>query len=39
MKLSEMFTLHCRVQVYELWAKGERVTCGMITEDTRVYII
>ncbi|XP_060075901.1 GATOR complex protein Iml1-like isoform X2 [Ylistrum balloti] len=25
-----------RAQVNELWAKGDRVTCGMITEDTRI---
>lgn len=25
-----------RAQVYELWSKGERVTCGVITSDTRV---
>ncbi|CAC5397004.1 DEPDC5 [Mytilus coruscus] len=25
-----------RAQVYELWSKGERVTCGVINSDTRV---
>ncbi|XP_069135041.1 LOW QUALITY PROTEIN: GATOR complex protein Iml1-like [Argopecten irradians] len=25
-----------RAQVNELWAKGDRVTCGMITDDTRI---
>ncbi|XP_059170420.1 GATOR complex protein Iml1-like [Physella acuta] len=25
-----------RAQVNELWAKGENVTCGVITEDTRI---
>ena len=26
----------CRVHVDELWAKGERVTCGVIADETRV---
>lgn len=25
-----------RAQVNEMWSKGERVTCGVITDDTRV---
>ncbi len=25
-----------RTQVNELWSKGEKVTCGVVTEDTRV---
>ena len=25
-----------RTQVYELWSKGDKVTCGYVTEDTRV---
>nr|KAG5702349.1 hypothetical protein BaRGS_003016 [Batillaria attramentaria] len=25
-----------RCQVHEMWSKGEKVTCGVITEDTRV---
>ncbi|XP_060527530.1 GATOR complex protein Iml1 isoform X2 [Cylas formicarius] len=25
-----------RCQVYEMWAKGDRVACGVITEDTKV---
>ncbi|WAR01740.1 IML1-like protein [Mya arenaria] len=27
-----------RAQVNELWCRGERVTCGVISEDTRVFI-
>lgn len=26
----------CRAQTSELWVKGEKVTCGYISEDTRV---
>ncbi|XP_021373105.1 DEP domain-containing protein 5-like isoform X1 [Mizuhopecten yessoensis] len=29
-------TAQMRAQVFELWAKGDRVTCGMITDDTRI---
>jgi DEP domain-containing protein 5 len=25
-----------RSQVYEMWSFGERVACGVITEDTKV---
>lgn len=28
--------LLCRAQASELWLKGEKVTCGYISEDTRV---
>uniref|UniRef100_A0A4W4G5K4 DEP domain-containing protein n=1 Tax=Electrophorus electricus TaxID=8005 RepID=A0A4W4G5K4_ELEEL len=30
----ELFS--CRAQASELWVKGEKVTCGYISEDTRV---
>ncbi|KAK9890697.1 hypothetical protein WA026_012048 [Henosepilachna vigintioctopunctata] len=25
-----------RCQVYEMWAQGERVACGVVTEDTKI---
>lgn len=25
-----------RVQVYEMWCQGEKVACGVITEETKV---
>ena len=28
-----------RAQVNELWSRGDRVTCGVISEDTRVSFI
>lgn len=27
-----------RVQIYEMWSQGERVACGVITEETKVII-
>lgn len=27
-----------RCQVYEMWSQGDRVACGVITNDTKVYI-
>lgn len=31
-----VFFLYSRAQASELWVKGEKVTCGYISEDTRV---
>lgn len=31
-----LYLFCCRAQVNELWAKGEKVTCGVVSEDTRV---
>ncbi|XP_067645946.1 GATOR complex protein Iml1 isoform X2 [Eurosta solidaginis] len=28
--------MQIRCQVYEMWAQGERVSCGVITEDTKI---
>lgn len=25
-----------RCQVYEMWSQGDRVACGVITDDTKV---
>lgn len=27
-----------RCQVYEMWSQGDRVACGVITDDTKVWI-
>lgn len=27
-----------RCQVYEMWSQGDRVACGVITDDTKVCI-
>ena len=34
-----IFLIFYRAQVNELWSRGDRVTCGVISEDTRVSYI
>lgn len=35
-KKIEYCTASIRCQIYELWSQGDRVACGVITEDTKV---
>lgn len=35
-KKIEYCTSLIRCQIYELWSQGDRVACGVITEDTKV---
>ncbi|XP_054736212.1 GATOR complex protein Iml1 isoform X3 [Anastrepha obliqua] len=35
-KKIENVEMQIRCQVYEMWAQGERVSCGVITEDTKI---
>ncbi|XP_036220149.1 GATOR complex protein Iml1 isoform X2 [Bactrocera oleae] len=35
-KKIENIEMQIRCQVYEMWAQGERVSCGVITEETKI---